>query len=80
MIVAEIHEYRDDIIRSVVFTDMQELKRIPVLDKKEHTMMRYFARLGVVRNGHVTVSLHHVLTFLRLQKKYAMFFRSVETL
>lgn len=41
--------------------------------QERNTMMRYLDDLGVVRNGHISVSLFHVLTFLRRQKRSAWF-------
>ena len=80
VVVAEIHEYRDDVIRSVVFKDTTTVKNIRALNTKQHTMMRYYKDLGLVRNGCIRVNLIHVLTYLRTYKQNALFFRSVEML
>lgn len=39
VIVTEIHEYPDNVIRSVVFTTMTTTEMISPLDESEHTIM-----------------------------------------
>ena len=78
VIVAEMHEYRANVIRSVMFKDMNSVKTVRALDMKQHTLMRYYIGMSLVRNGCMKISLAHVLTYLRNHKKNALFFRSVE--
>ena len=80
IIVTEIHEYRDNVIRSVLFTDLRTIKDIRTLDRAQHAMMRYYNGLGIVKDGRMKIDLAHVLTFLRTKKRNALFFRSVQML
>lgn len=80
IIVAEIHEYRDNVIRSTLFKDVFTIKKIRSLNKSYHSLMRYYNALGILHRGGMKVNLAHVLSFLRAHKKNALFFRSVEML
>ena len=57
VIVAEMHEYLDNVIRSVMFKDMNSVKTVRALDSKQHALPRYYIGMSLVRNG---LSLIHI--------------------
>lgn len=75
VIVAEIHEYRDNVNRSIVFTDMTTMKRIHLHDKTstyDDTLNKTLANASGDNDRCINSSLAQVLRYLRRGKNNAL--------
>lgn len=69
LVVAEINEHLDNVIRSVLRNDIVSMHNITLLNTGQHTIMYYYKGVGILIERRVNVTLAHVLTFLRTRRK-----------